>query len=299
MTRSLYKDNQEMNHFFKRNDSISLEQLKNFIAVYELGSLSSAAEATYKTQPAVSHNLNKLEEKLNAQLIVRNRGKSISITEEGHRFYHEISPLIDKLLTRIDEVENKNAITIGVPDDLDMSTQLSLYQQISANIDNRLRFICGFSKDIRKMVEEGRISFGIIKESASNGNLRYGWAANKKAVFSEYNKIPLVVGYKGCIIRDLVESTLNKVDKDFFVVYVSNRIFHRVEAVKAGFGIGVFSNTRIQETPELIRVTEQDGFPALKGFDYKIIGNVDTAQKAKIKPILEICIKQLDKSAID
>lgn len=97
------------NDFFRRNDSITLEQIKNYIAIYELGSLSLAAKAAYKTQPAISHNISKLEEKLSAKLIKRERGKAICFTEEGHQFHQQVAPALGHLLNQIDEVENKNA----------------------------------------------------------------------------------------------------------------------------------------------------------------------------------------------
>lgn len=282
------------NHFFHRNDSITLDQLKNFIAIYELGGLSKVAEATYKTQPAISHSLSKLEEKMNAQLVIRDRGKGVTFTEEGHHFYRKIAPLIDQLLIKIDEIDSRNTITIGVPDDLNMTAQLELYNKISLVTNNRLRFICGFSSDIRDMVENGRISFGIIKKANKKGNLRYAWAYHQKISFDDFDKIPLVAGYSGCIIRDLTEKILNHIGKDYYFTYLSSRIFHRTEAVKAGFGLGVFSYPRIKEIPGLVILEEKDNFPDLMRFDYHLLGECDTAQKHKILPILKEAIKTLN-----
>lgn len=292
----LYQKHQELNHFFTRNDSITLVQMKDFIAVYELRSLSKAADLLHKTQPAISHSLVKLEEKLNTQLVNRERGKHIDFTEEGHRFYQDISPLIDKLLLKIDETENKNTITVGVPDDLNMDIQLRLFRDISATTDSRLRFICGFSSNIKKMVESGRISFGIVKEPAKDGLLLYGWAGNHPDIqFNHHHKLPLVSGYSGCIIRDLVEKTLNKAGKDFYFVYLSNRIQNRVQAVAEGFGVGVFSEARINKSAELVRLDESQGFPSLSSFKHQAVGSADTAQKNKILPILQACANELNK----
>lgn len=290
----LYEKHQELNHFFTRNDSVTLVQMKDFIAVYELKSLSKAAELLHKTQPAVSHSLVKLEEKLSTQLVKRERGKHIDFTEEGHRFYQDISPLIDQLLLKIDETESKNTITIGVPDDLNMDVQVRLFRDISAITDSRLRLICGFSSNIRKMVESGRISFGIVKEPVKNGLLHYSWAGSSTAKFKDYQKLPLVSGYSGCIIRDLVEKTLNQTNKDFYFVYLSNRIQHRVQAVKEGFGVGVFSKARIKKCDSLISLGQEMGFPTLASFSYSAIGEADSAQKKQILPVLNMCVKTLN-----
>lgn len=294
-TNGIYKKHEEINHFFRRNDSVTLNQIKNFIAVYELGSLSRAAEVTHKTQPAVSHNLQKLEEKLSTQLVKRERGKGIDFTEEGHRFYKDIYPVIDLLLIKIDEVESKNTLTIGMPDDLDIDKQIKLYQDISAVTDSRIRFICGFSGDIYKMVSSGRISFGMYKEADSEGNLTYCWAGNQATLaFNEYDKLPLVAGYSGCIIRDLMEKNLYHAGKDFYFTYLSNRIMNRVQTVKKGFGVGVFSKKRVHNDPDLLRLNNDRGFPELGSFSYQVIGDADTAHKKVILPILEKCVAELN-----
>lgn len=294
-TNGSQKKDASINHFFRRNDSITLNQIKSFIAVYELGSLSKAAELICKTQPAISHNLQKLEEKLNTQFVRRDRGKRIDFTEEGHRFYKDIYPLVDQLLIKIDEVESKNTITVGLPDDIDVDIQIELYQKISAVTDSRIRFICGFSGEIYNMVNSGRISFGIFKQESTSGTLDYCWAGSPDTLpFDAYEKLPLVAGYSGCIIRDLVEKTLRHAGKDFYFVYLSNRIFNRVQAVQNNFGVGVFSKKRIIENPSLVVLGEDSGFPALESFSYQVVGEEDSARKKNILPILKACVADLN-----
>lgn len=307
-----------INTFFRRNDSITLEQIRNFIAIYELGSLSLAAEQAYKTQPALSFSISKLEKSLNTVLIKRNRGKNISFTEEGHRFYQKISPLFQQLLTQIDELESKHTISIGFTDDFPMDKQLRLHEKITTETDARIRFLCDFSCRIQAMVKTGQLAFAIVKQLSEDGRKQPQWAAanNNHAiisqashqaapqetapkiaqatVFDSLHKLPIVSGHSGCFVRDLTENTLNQVGKDFYFSYLTNHVQNQIEAVQSGFGIGVFEHQRIQDTPDLIELDEQYGFPRLARFDYTLVGEPNTALHNKIYPILNECVASLN-----
>ena len=63
----------------------SIEQLKAFVAVAQSGSFSKAAKQTFRTQSAVSIQINKLENSLNRVLFSRTT-KSLKLTEGGILF---------------------------------------------------------------------------------------------------------------------------------------------------------------------------------------------------------------------
>lgn len=277
------------NDFFRRNDSITLEQIKNYIAIYELGSLSLAAKAAYKTQPAISHNISKLEEKLSAKLIKRARGKTISFTEEGHQFYQQVAPALGHLLSQIDEVENKNAISIGICDDLPMSVQLAVQKMVSQLTDSRVRIICDFSHSIQDMVTSGRLSYGIIKMTVDRveDTHPFGWVSNQKATFDEVDKLPIVSAHNGCFVRHIIEDTLNDSGKRYYFSYLANHLQHQVAAIQAGFGIGILSKSFITRTANLELLGKDEGFPLLPSYQYRLIGDADTHLKQKIEQPLK------------
>ncbi|WDR06135.1 LysR family transcriptional regulator [Devosia rhodophyticola] len=61
--------------------------LANFIAIYEHGNISRAAEIVLLTQPALSKSLHRLENDLNVLLFVR-RSRGLFPTEAGHELYN-------------------------------------------------------------------------------------------------------------------------------------------------------------------------------------------------------------------
>lgn len=76
-----------------------LNGLRAFRYVYELGSISAAAERQNLSQPAVSRLLSGLEERLDMPLFFR-RGRRLVPTPEGERFYAQTH----RLLASIDDL---------------------------------------------------------------------------------------------------------------------------------------------------------------------------------------------------
>ena len=79
---------------------ITLKQLQIFRAVVVAGSITKASRRLLLSQPSISQQLAKLEEKLGAQLIQRNRTGVISLTPAGEYWYN----IGDEMLRRLDSV---------------------------------------------------------------------------------------------------------------------------------------------------------------------------------------------------
>lgn len=77
------------------------DQLRQFKAIADTGSLTKAAEQLYITQPALSMALAKLEDEVARPLFVR-KGKNLQITENGIKLLEYSNRIIDVL----DEAEN-------------------------------------------------------------------------------------------------------------------------------------------------------------------------------------------------
>ncbi|QEC45084.1 LysR family transcriptional regulator [Pseudobacter ginsenosidimutans] len=78
--------------------TINLEWLRTFKAIYELGTLTSAAEALFISQPGVSLHLNSLEGFTGYKLFDRSAKRMVP-TERGKVLYNFIIEPIDKLLS--------------------------------------------------------------------------------------------------------------------------------------------------------------------------------------------------------
>jgi DNA-binding transcriptional LysR family regulator len=102
---------------------ITLKQLQIFQAVVVAGSITKASRRVGLSQPSISQQLGKLEEKLGAQLIQRNRTGIISLTPSGEYWFK----LSEEILRRLDQavseherrfVDNRVTLRMGVPPSL-------------------------------------------------------------------------------------------------------------------------------------------------------------------------------------
>ena len=99
---------------------ITLKQLQIFQAVVVAGSITKASRRVGLSQPSISQQLGKLEEKLGAQLIQRNRTGIISLTPSGEYWFKLAEEMLRRLDQAVSEHEKRfvnNAVTLrmGVP----------------------------------------------------------------------------------------------------------------------------------------------------------------------------------------
>jgi len=82
---------------------ITLKQLQIFQAVVVSGSITKASRRIGLSQPSISQQLAKLEEKLDAQLIQRNRTGAIKLTPSGEYWFKASGDLLGRLDGMLDE----------------------------------------------------------------------------------------------------------------------------------------------------------------------------------------------------
>ncbi len=82
-----------------------IEQLKNFILLAEILNFRKASEQTYIAQPALSRQIQNLENELKTQLFDRSR-RQIKLTLSGEYFRDEIK----SVLSRLEKIKEKTEL---------------------------------------------------------------------------------------------------------------------------------------------------------------------------------------------
>ena len=111
----------------------------------------------------------------------------------------------------------------------------------------------------------------------------FGWVSSHKVHFNELDNLPIVSAHSGCFLRNIIEDTLNDSGKSYHFSYLSNHLQHQIEAIQAGFGIGVLGKAFIEHNPNLELLDNIEGFPKLPSYQYRLIGEADTHIKQKIE----------------
>lgn len=98
---------------------MNIDSLKYFYDVAKIGSISVVAKNNHISQSALSQQLFKLEDKLEAKLFIRSN-KGVSLTKEGLivlKHCESIFESYDKITKEIDALkDNKNIVTIKAPE---------------------------------------------------------------------------------------------------------------------------------------------------------------------------------------
>ena len=92
---------------------MEIRQLRYFVRIVDLGSLSKAAADLYVAQPALSKQIASLEAELKVSLLVRSP-RGVTPTEAGLAFYRQAQSLLRQLSRVPDEVRSADASPSGV-----------------------------------------------------------------------------------------------------------------------------------------------------------------------------------------
>lgn len=98
---------------------VNLEWYRSFVAVYQIGTVSGAAQVLYLTQPAVSQHIASLESALSTQLFERMPRRMLP-TEAGKRLYNQAIAAIetlDAIATQNTFADAPSLIRLGTPQD--------------------------------------------------------------------------------------------------------------------------------------------------------------------------------------
>lgn len=89
-------------------DAMTIEQLKYFVAIEQVGSFSEAAEILYTTQSTVSKQVKALEEELGFKLFLRTT-RRVEVTGAGKLF----SPYAKRILTEYEAMQRETRRLVG------------------------------------------------------------------------------------------------------------------------------------------------------------------------------------------
>jgi DNA-binding transcriptional LysR family regulator len=88
-------------------------ELNAFIAVVEAGGFSAAARRTGESQSAISKAIGALEKRLGVMLFNRST-RSVTLTDQGQRYYDRTKPLVDEMDEADSELSSSTLNTSGL-----------------------------------------------------------------------------------------------------------------------------------------------------------------------------------------
>lgn len=244
-------------------DALTLEC---FLAVIETGSFTRAADKVSRTQSAVSQQITKLENQIGKPLFVR--GKNLTLTSEGEillTYARKIIQLNRDAMDRFKQPELQGEVRFGLPEDFasvflsDVLTEYaSLHPRILLNVE------CDLTLNLFDRFKKKEFGLVLVKmnrpEDFPNGmdvwSEALEWVGNKELFELDDQPVSLVLSPQPCVYRTRAIHALEKMDKNWRIVFSSHSYAGTVAAVKAGMGVTVLPRNMVPDDLEIIRTNK-------------------------------------------
>lgn len=240
-----------------------------FLAVAERRSFTKAAAALNRTQSAVSMQVKRLEEQLDAELFHRTKA-NVDLSAAGERllgYARRIISLNEEAVGRVREHKVEGRVRLGVMDDYGslilpplLASFISNYPLIDIEMETGLT-----SSMVRGLGKTYDIVVAMHAEGHSEGELlrreQAMWAASAEHRVEELSPLPVALYPQGCLFRDWAIKALDKMDRPWRLAFVSHSL-SAVEAIAAqGLAVTVVKSGTFPS--KLRRLSERDGLPPL------------------------------------
>jgi len=244
------------------------QQIIGFYHVVKLGSFTRAAEATYRTQSALTQQIKSLEQELDCQLLERIGKRKIALTPLGERFYQFSEFLLqeyDRLIGDISEHKGlkKGRLKIAAP----FTTLYHLLPEVVKKYHERfpgveLSILDRSQKEVVELVRSGDVDFGIAAESVIPHDLKTRiWKKVEPVLLAQSNhplvkarqvslekivQYPLILPPKSTasLYRGKLEELFRRHGLSYFVIMESSNIELSSLYVEMGLGVSFASVVR-------------------------------------------------------
>lgn len=237
-----------------------LLSLRSLVAVVEEGGFSAAAKRVNRTQSAISLQVAKLEERLNAKLLERT-SRSVSVTPAGEIFLsyaRRILELSDEALLAVSAPEEKTLLRVGFAEYLapqHLPNLLARFRRAHPNCD--LSLVLGMGVDLFPSLEDGKLDLVLAGPEADNGTLLWEeklvWMgpgkeiAEKVEASEEDQPLDLVLMHPPCSYRKIAFDSLTSVGRPWKMSIEANSVQAVQSAIRAGLGVSVLPRSAVAD----------------------------------------------------
>ncbi len=251
--------------------NLSTELLRSFVTVVEVASFTKAAEILGRSQPAISLQIQRLEQTVGVSLIER-QGKAISLTERGEEMAvhaRQILRLNDLAVASFDKQDCPVKLRVGLPVDYAVNTlQACLTDVVRQYPEAQTEIRCDLSKHLLAALRSNELDIVVALFDGDvqqflfrNWKEQPIWVGAKDFDLTAQTVIPLVVHPYGCVYRDRMVNALKLAGQSWRIAYSSPGIDGVQQAVRDGLGLSCLTTPTVLS--DMRTFSEHDGLPAL------------------------------------
>ena len=253
---------------------LDIALLRTFVAIVDTGGLTSAGRKVGRTQPAITHQIGRLEDLIGRTLFDHNRRK-LSLTHDGEillEFARAMLRINDEALDRFSGTGIAGHVTLGTPDlyaSYILPSVLEDFSRSHPNVEIELR--CTRSIHLHAAMERNEIDIALM---TNQPEFRRGelirreplvWVAGVGSNPELRRPIPLAVLPQGSVYRAHALEALGAAGLQWSIRSVCDSIAGLQAAVFAGLAVSVYPRCAVVTDVRLL--DEADGFPRLPSIE--------------------------------
>jgi DNA-binding transcriptional LysR family regulator len=270
--------------------SIDIRTLRSLISVVDTGSITETARRLGRTQPAITLQLQRLEE-VTGKVLFNHEGRRMQLTPEGDMvlsYAKSILRLHDELLSRLSAPEIHGHVVLGTPDlyaAYMLPSILAVFKQAFPRIQVELR--CALSTPTVDRVQKGEVDVALVtrmNDFAGGLVVRQeplAWIVGEHSQAQFESPVPLALLPPGNIYRDHAIDQLERSQRKWRIVCVSESVGGLQAAVFAGMAVTVLCRCAL--VGGMRELDPSEGFLPLPKIDlllYKAPGTTSPAANA-------------------
>ena len=268
--------------------SMDPDLLKAFVAVADHRSFTRAAVALNRTQSAVSMQVKRLEDRLQAELFHRTKANvDLSAAGEGLLGYaRRILSLNEEAMGRVREHKVEGRVRLGVMDDYGTLLVPPLLAGFVANYPLiHIEMETGLTSTMTDRLGEAYdLVIAMHPQGSGEGELlrceQAVWAASPEHRVEELNPLPVALYPQGCLFRSWAMQALDGAKRPWRLAFVSHSLA-AVEAIAAQ-GLAVTVVKAGTFPPRLRRLSDRDGMPPLPSAEIKLHRAAELSRAASL-----------------
>jgi len=237
---------------------LSLEALRSFSAVVELGSMTLAGERMGRSQPAISLQLKKLEQQLGVELLTR-KGSGFALTADGDLLFdyaQRMLALNDQAWAQFEPQQVSGKVRLGITSEFASSLLpkvLGQFAQVYPQVT--LQVTSALSKDLLSGLGQ---QFDIILALREHTNKSDVLIQREELVWVglpgllEQPSWPMVVAPEGCIYRRRAEQSLQRIHQPYRITYTNTDFSGLTAALNSGLGMTVLAKSTVPQDIQIL-----------------------------------------------
>ncbi|MBV8696829.1 MAG: LysR family transcriptional regulator, partial [Bradyrhizobium sp.] len=199
--------------------SLDIRMLRSLISVVETGSITETARRLGRTQPAITLQLQRLEELTGKQLFLHG-GRRLALTEDGGTvltYAKSILRLHDELISQLASQEIEGQVVLGTPDlyaAFMLPSILSVFRKSFPRIQVELN--CALSTPLVSLVKRGDVDIALVTRmnDFTGGQVvrreQLVWMTGDQSCAHQERPVPLALLPPGNIYRDYAIDSMER-----------------------------------------------------------------------------------------